>query len=251
MNKLLVLARNRKTYFIKRLIEEVGDARVSFADPWIDMLIPADVLLVRTFGSYRSDMDLDYIRRWQFGKVVNPLSALEVTRSKLTQGRVLKALGATILPTHHLDEVTESIEGGRFILKPQFGQGGRLIRVLTREELMAFDETDRDFVVQPYVAVKDEFRCFFIGYKTFTLKRRGGLAANFAAGGEAQLVAPIQELEDIVDRYRLQFGQVYGALDVLKIGDAYVPLEMNAVPGIEQLEAVTGQNIMRLLVQLL
>jgi hypothetical protein len=58
MNKLVVVAKNKDTYFIKRLIEEVGDSAILF-NPWLDFQIPeGQKYLVRTTGVYGIVLDL-------------------------------------------------------------------------------------------------------------------------------------------------------------------------------------------------
>ncbi len=70
MNKLVVVTKNKETYFVRRLIEEVGN-RAVFFNPWQDFILPeSEKYLVRTTGVYRSDLDLHFLSTLPVGSVM-------------------------------------------------------------------------------------------------------------------------------------------------------------------------------------
>ena len=56
MNKLVIITKNPQTYFIERLIKDVGEDKVKLFNPWTDLEFPmGENYLVRTTGVYGSD----------------------------------------------------------------------------------------------------------------------------------------------------------------------------------------------------
>ena len=94
-----------------------------------------------------------------------------------------------------------------------------------------------------------EYRYFFIkGQTPIVLERkaRSGIAANFRKEGEAKLVSFPSELQSTINNVVSQSQAHYGAIDLLvKDGEISI-LELNSAPGIEQVEKVSGQNVMAL-----
>jgi glutathione synthase/RimK-type ligase-like ATP-grasp enzyme len=260
MNKLWVLAKNFNTYFIQRLIDEVGE--VTCFNPW-DEPPPAaaqGVVLVRSSGVYRSDLDLEVIEQhFSHCRVLNPLSILKTFRSKPRQYQALESLGLKILPwldlqsatRQNLSEFIQLTGRQKFVLKPHRGQGGWGIRVLTGSETGPWlqQSSDREYLLQPYLEHAPEWRVFFHpDQPELCLRRKGTMAANFAQGGTAEVSRTPRELQHLVQELRSQ-GFAYGAVDALEWEGQFWPIDINATPGVEQLEAVTGQNIVRALVR--
>lgn len=255
MNKLCVVAKNKETYFIKRLIEEVGQSVMLF-DPWSDFTIPeAELYLVRTTGVYRSDLDLMLLQTLPPEKIVNGLNALRRFRSKDGQYEWFEKENFPAMPWLGL-KGTDLITVEKFfrlypeaVVKPLNGQGGRGIEGLNWENFKSWKKSrgsDEDYLLQPFIKDAIELRYFFIrGNEPIVLERKSksGLAANFRKQGEAKLSVLPTGLEPMIRDLVEKSGLMYGAVDLLiKDGHPYV-LEMNSVPGIEQLENISGMNI--------
>jgi len=91
-------------------------------------------------------------------------------------------------------------------------------------------------------------RCFFIKDDlkiTLERKSKTSIDANFKKQGNASLVELPTHLVSVIEKIIDLSGLYYGAIDLLVEGDEIYFLDINAVPGIEQLEAVSHQNIMR------
>ncbi len=264
MNKFLVLAKNKRTYFLRRLIEEVGEGAATILNPWEDRPEATyfERVLVRTSGVCPDTTDLDLLER-KFSAVtsVNPLPALRLFRTKKTQYEAFPAFRIPMLPWVDLKAVTrdgltvfmEKYPHERYIIKPHRGQGGWGVRGLTREELEHWfaSEVDREYLLQPLVRGATELRCFFIKDWCLTLERRNpsGGAANFTQGGEARVVATDPEVRALLAQLRKHVPIFYGALDLFRTPDGLITLEINSVPGIEQLERVSGENVMKKLLE--
>ena len=259
-NKLCVIAKNKETYFVKRLMEEVG--QVELFDPWSDYLLPeANFYLVRTTGIYRNDLDLMFIKSLPTNKVVNPYDALKRFRAKPAQFDWFDEKDIPSLPWM-------SIKGGdlinierffrlypKVVVKPHVGQGGWGIEALTWEEFKSWWKkkkgVDEDYLIQPLVRDARELRYFFIqGQRPIVFERtaKSGIVANFQREGAATVVDFPTEHQAGIDQLVTSSGAHYGAIDLFIHDDGRLSiLELNTVPGIQQLEKVSGQNVMKLL----
>jgi glutathione synthase/RimK-type ligase-like ATP-grasp enzyme len=255
MNKLCIIAKNKKTYFINRLIEEVGNGVVVF-DPWSDIEFhQAENYIVRTTGVYHSNLDLMMIKGLPSQQVYNSHESLQRFRSKHNQYSWFELVDVPILPWISLnsnDLVTLekfSVLYPEMVVKPHVGQGGWGIEVLKREDLRRwFKKEDKNYLLQPFIKGAAEFRYFFLKDSApIVLKRNAstGIAANFQKEGSAEVSELPVEFVPEIERLISLSGAHYGAIDLLiDHGRMYV-LELNTVPGIEQLEKVSQTNVMK------
>ncbi|MGE3608137.1 MAG: RimK family alpha-L-glutamate ligase [Bacteriovoracaceae bacterium] len=262
MNKLCIIAKNKNTYLIKRLIEELGQDEIKLFDPWSDIELPqSHKYLVRTTGVYKNDLDLMMISALPQNSVINPLHSLKRFRSKKVQYEWFDEMNISSLPWLYVKEVNEitiekfAILYPQVLVKPNFGQGGWGIEVFNKEGLLKWYKkqkrlADLDFIIQPFIAGADEFRYFFIKDQSFVLKRMGTtkVAANFRQEGKAE-VSKLPQGQEILDKLILESGCHYGVVDLLIKDHEVMILELNSVPGVEQLEKISGVNVSRLLLE--
>lgn len=257
MNKVCIVAKNKSTYFIKRLREEVG-REVPVFDPWSDIEFPeAGKYLVRTTGIYGNDLDLMLLRTRNAEKVINPLTALNRFRTKNAQYDWFEQNDIPCLPWLFV-KGSDLITIEKFfrlypelIVKPLRGQGGWGVEALTWDSFRQWKKKkgqDEDYLLQPFVKNSAEYRYFFLKDKPAVVlerKSKSGVAANFQRQGEARLSKVPDDFEAMLRDLTQKSGALYGAIDlIVQDGRPYV-LELNAVPGIEQLEKVSGHNIMK------
>lgn len=258
MNKLVIVAKNPSTYFIKRLMEEVGQG-VELFNPWQDLILPeGEKYLVRTTGVYGNDLDLLMLQSLPADKLVNPLSVLKRFRSKSSQYLWMEEQNISLL--HWLPlKGTDLITIEKFfrlypevVVKPLIGQGGWGVEVLKWDQFRPWWKKrlgkDEDYLIQPLVRGARELRHFFIkDGPGFTLERKAasGIAANFKRQGQASLVQLDDVHKQVMDQLIEKSGALYGAVDFFVERDRLTVLELNTVPGIEQLESVSGVNVAR------
>lgn len=257
MNKFCVIAKNKNTYFIKRLIEEVGQLPVF--DPWSDYDFPeAEKYIVRTTGIYRNDLDLMMLKGQSPEKVVNSYNVLNRFRTKSSQYYWFEDHHFSSLPWIPL-KGTDLVTIEKFfrlypelVVKPLAGQGGWGIEVLTWDKFKSWKKkkgADEDYLLQPFIKDATELRYFFLkGHEPIVLERtaKTGIAANFQREGSATVTTLPSEHKKAVEEIIQKSGAHYGAMDLLiKDGVLYV-LELNSVPGIEQLEKVSGKNVIQM-----
>lgn len=261
MNKLCIIAKNKNTYFVKRLIEEVGEGSVQVFDPWSDPVLPeSGCYLARTTGVYKNDLDLAFIGSLPSDKVVNPYSSLKLFRSKKSQYEWFEQFNFPCLPWLYLKDLDPlTIEKfcilyPQILVKPNLGQGGWGIQVFSKDELLSWCRKqkkmgDEDYILQPYISKAVEFRYFFIKkQKPIVLQRKpgSGVAANFRQIGEAVL-SDLPFGNDLLEGLIENSGAFYGAIDLFIQDGEILILELNTAPGIEQLEQVSGKNVARML----
>ncbi|MFP5385716.1 MAG: RimK family alpha-L-glutamate ligase [Bacteriovoracia bacterium] len=255
--KICLVAKNKETYFIKRLIEEVGQSEVTLFNPWSDLEIPAaDVYVVRTTGVYGSDLDLMLLKSLPAERIINPLPVLNKFRSKTVQYQWMDEENFPVLPWLSLKGMDLLMVEKFFrlypemVVKPTIGQGGWGVEGLTWESFKTWKNKkgkDEDYLLQPFVKNSRELRVFFCkGIGPLVLERRtkSGIAANFKKSGEARAVDLPSELTPLVSGLIEKSGAFYGAMDIILDENRPYVLEMNSVPGIEQLEQVSGKNVM-------
>jgi glutathione synthase/RimK-type ligase-like ATP-grasp enzyme len=260
MNKICVVAKNKETYFIKRLIEEVGQ-NLSLFNPWEDLEFPdADLYLSRCTGVYGSDLDLVFLKTVS-SKLINNFHVLNLFRSKKTQYEWFEHENIPSLPWISIQgQNLTTIEKffrlyPESVVKPLVGQGGWGVEKLVWGEFKSWKKkknSDDRYLLQPLIKDGREYRTFFIqGGKSWTLERknRSGVAANFKNQGEAILTQLPPEASSEIQRLIEMSKAHYGAIDLI-IKDGIISiLELNIAPGVEQLEKVTGENVVRELVE--
>lgn len=262
MNKLVVLAKNQNTYFIKRLMEEVGEGVACF-NPWQDFILPeAPVYLSRCTGVYGNDLDLMFLKTLPAGKIINPLGTLQRFRSKSSQYTWMEERNLPCLPWIPLPGM-DLIQVERFfrlyprsVVKPLIGQGGWGVEELNWERFRSWWKkrkgNDEQYLLQPLVQDARELRYFFIKDNfSLVLERKAlsGISANFQKQGSAEVSTLPAEFQTTIETLIKESGAIYGAIDLFIEDGRLQILELNSVPGIEQLEKVSGINIMQSLCQ--
>lgn len=256
MNRLCIVAKNFQTHFIRRLTEEVGGDVASF-NPWEDSVLPpAEVYLLRSTGIYGSSKDLEALSGER--NVINSIRAHRIFREKQSQYTFFDSIKHPSLTWLNLRSADLSTartfvsDHEEILVKPNRGQGGWGIEVLNCQTIQSWwDRGDLDYVAQPYRPDLREGRLFFIGTEQRWIlereKAQGAVAANFKQEGRARVLSlPSTHLE-ILEGLIQESGAAYGAIDFLFDASEVFTLELNVVPGIEQLEMTTGENVARLL----
>lgn len=261
MNKICVVTKNPDTYFVKRLTEEVGESIVLF-NPWTDFLFPeVDLYLSRCSGVYGSDLDLMFLKSVPKNRLVNNIDVLNLFRSKSIQYEWFEKEDIPSLPwlpVKGVDLLT--IEKffrlyPELIVKPIIGQGGWGVEKITWPQFKSWKKkkgTDQDYLLQPFIKEATEYRYFFIKGRSpiiFERKIKSGFAANFKNQGEAFISELPQSAQHKLKQLETLSGAHYGAIDLLIKENQVIVLELNVVPGIEQLEKVSGINVIKELLE--
>jgi glutathione synthase/RimK-type ligase-like ATP-grasp enzyme len=191
-------------------------------------------------------------------KLINPLEVLKLFRSKPQQYLWMESENIPLLPWLSLKGSSVlTIEKffrlyPEVVVKPTIGQGGWGITILNWMQFKSWwkkkqAKKDEQYLIQPFMRGVQELRYFFIkNGPSYVLERQAttGSVANFKRQGVARLASPrteiINQLEELVEKS----GALYGAIDLFFDGKNISILELNSVPGIEQLESSTQINVM-------
>lgn len=264
MNKICVVAKNKNTYFINRLKEEFNQD-VALFDPWSDLELPeAETYICRTTGIYHSDLDLLILGSLPPGKVINPVQVLKRFRSKMTQWHWFDENNIPCLPWLSLknEELLTVLKFSRLypqlVVKPNFGQGGWGVEALNEGNIDSWIKKkkkagDLDYLIQPLVKDAQEYRYFFISGESpvvFKRKALSGIAANFQRQGVAEIATFPERFQKEIDRLIELSGACYGAIDLFITGESLIVLELNTVPGFEQVEKISGHNLIGKLIRI-
>jgi RimK family alpha-L-glutamate ligase len=245
-----------------------GSARDSFSPPALAM---ADVVLVRGMpGAAAPDDRLEEVvfRMDALGlmaargtRVINSPRALESAIDKYLSLARLAAAGLPVPRTLVVQDVARVAEawdalGGDCVMKPLFGSRGRgLHRLNDRAALSAWLDLPETRQRPQAVVYLQEFihhggwdaRLFVLGSDVFAMRRwakAGEWRTNIARGGRPEPFAAPQAWIDVALRAATTLETDIAGIDLVQSADGSpVILEVNAVPGWQALQAVTGIDI--------
>lgn len=221
--------------------------------------------LVRTSGTRYDDFDLLVAKHFEDTglAVSNPLSSLPEFRSKDGQALFFKRHKLPSIPTvvlrgalneNYWEEIVKL--GGstqKFILKMARGNQGTGVNLINGEQsLKSILETfyalkDQRFLIQPFVAHKKEWRVFFIKGRIAGVIEKSLTGEDFRGNSKRSkgkfLKKIPRDLEQLALMAAHSSGLDYCGIDLMETKKGPVFLEINAVPGFEQMEELSGLNI--------
>jgi ribosomal protein S6--L-glutamate ligase len=279
--RMLVLAQARGSYTTRRLVEAAKRARhkvdvhspvhfrLGFGDvnfvgaqkggP-VDIVIPRYGASLQTYGSaVLSQFEATGVRAF------NPSGSIVLVRNRVQamQTFVLAGLplpkAALIRRPDDVDAAIAAVGGLPVMLRRVSGQPtfGALY-CETREGCLAALEAlwglgHEVLVSQHFPELRGEaLRCLIVrGEAVAAIRRKVRMVRTrfrFERRGKASEVTPPRALAQLLERVHLVTGLNLAGVDVLETRDGYRVLEVNAVPGIEQLEMTTGRDLAKVIV---
>lgn len=197
-----------------------------------------------------------------WGKQVNPWDLRLALWDKAHQAMWLGQRGVAAVPSFMVQgELLKDDPSWRafvqqhgqqeWVLKFNRGQRGVGVHFVKDEtELLAWLETlrrmgDQDFLVQPRLHEGFEGRLVLLDGQPWAWLERTGERANFAQGGSAREIL-WKDAPTAVKKVAEQLSIPGTALAIdLWVADQVHVMDVNTVPGFEQLEAVTGRNFVK------
>lgn len=272
LKKLIIASESNNLYTTKRLFEE--GTKLKYSTKWInpyeshltclDINKTTGTYLIRTTGIRYDDFDLVCAKNYslQNFKIFNQLEALQIFRSKDTQSLFFKQHGLQAIPSFiYRGKLTEEIwnqliefsPSGNFILKMNKGNQGVGVNFIQgAQSLKSLLETfhamkDQRFIIQPFMPHKKEFRVFIINNEIHAIVERTISKEDFRGNAKrsfGKLVKKIPaELQNEIERSFLLSGLSYCGIDILCDDEGYKFIEINPVPGFEQIEVLSKKNI--------
>lgn len=190
--------------------------------------------------------------------VINPPRALEIAIDKYLSLAVLAQAGIPV-PRTIVAQDEAGVErawqtlGGDCVFKPLFGSQGRGIeRLSSQESLAAFVSAggppDGVLYLQEFVPHDGwDARVLLVGDRAYAMRRvsdAGDWRTNVARGARPERFEPPAPWIDLARRAAAAVGTEIAGVDLLPATDGrLLVLEVNAVPGWQALETVSGESI--------
>ncbi|MHC5082093.1 MAG: ATP-grasp domain-containing protein [Planctomycetota bacterium] len=189
--------------------------------------------------------------------LLNPLPGLQSARNKF---KTFEALRRANIPTpdttlvsdpDRLEAAADRVGGFPVIMKPLHatqGSGVSIVRDASsgRTLLEHFLARGEGAVFQTRIpeAMNGDIRLIIVGPRILGAMRRnvaiGDFRANLHQGGIPEALPPSDALRDLAFRAVGALGLRFAGVDVVQTAKGYQVLEINASPGIEGFEGVTG-----------
>lgn len=245
-----------------------------------------DLVINRATSLNFDDLDLSLLSYFESRKVEcrNPLHSFELLRNKERQLMELGHLNIRTPPSLHLrgalDEkkieqikavitkwqklkIVEKKYNDHFVLKTMRGNKGIGVNLVRGfDSLTSLLETfwalgDQRIILQPYLQHRKEYRLFFIksGHSYLIEKTNG--EDDFRSNANRsktkwikRIPKNLQPINEITETVCQHFNLHYAGLDFWQAANGeFILGEVNPVPGFENIEALTGENIARVLLE--
>ncbi|MCE3012388.1 MAG: hypothetical protein LW878_04910 [Proteobacteria bacterium] len=266
--KCSLLSLHTSNFASRRLAEEAAQMSLSLQviDPQTLTLSHAprdvfDLTLNRISVVEMNEFYSALLHQKGWGRQVNSLELKLQCRDKAHQLLWLSNNGFRIIPFLCLRGKPERFQGElqaflshhqEWVLKMNRGQRGVGVHMLSSTaELEGWLESlwrmgDQDFLIQPRLKVRHEWRVSLIGSEFMCVLKRASREGKANAHAEQEVAwvkDPPQELRDLLEGFKRAAKFDYLALDILEDGDGLFINDLNTTMGFEQLEKITGYNI--------
>ncbi len=282
--KLLILSRKKSLYSTHRLAEEAGVAGhdVKVVDPLKCVIsvvggqgglllngkpLPKAEAVIPRIGTHGTAYCISVVRQFQLMGVpcVNDHGPIARARNKLGCLQILAQHGVRVPDTvitrypRRLDRLMELVGGTPLILKLLRGtQGTGVIFADSAAAVESMLETiwslGEDIMLQRFIAESKgkDLRALVIDGKVRASMRRigreGEFRSNIHRGGVGEKVKLPAAYEHAAVQAAETCGLKVAGVDLLESSEGPMVLEVNSSPGFQGLEAATGKNVARMIV---
>ena len=271
--KLLLISRNPNLPTISRIYEESKHLNLelqlfnpeyfslSFADTsgYFEEVFQSDRILNRYTSVNEQDLDLELFPKKIIDKHINHPLGVRTTRSKLNQlvyftennyQTIPSLISKGLLNEEVINTFIES-HGDCYLAKPIRGNGGKGITLFdSARSLKSYLESchdlrDQNFIIQPIIPSAIEIRVFLVNFQALYLikketnQNQEDLRLNLSRNPSIEFLNPQNDNSTIVEqavKISKDLGLKLCAIDFLINKDNEYILEINSVPGWEQLE---------------
>ena len=255
--KIAILSRNPKLYSTRRLVEageQMGHEMHVIDHLHCDLVIekkhPAIVYKKKRLEDFDAVIPRIGASVTFYGTaVVRQFEMMKVSRAGL-------GLPKTVFTndTRNVEEVVDEVGGAPLIIKLLEGTQGLGVvlaenRKAAESVLEAFHGLKARVIVQEFIkeAKGADIRAFVVdGVVVGAMKRQGKegeFRSNLHRGGTASIIELTDEEETVAIKAAKAMGLGVAGVDMLQSARGPLILEVNSSPGLEGIEAATGQNI--------
>lgn len=254
--RLILLSRRPDVYSMRRLAEEASGLgfAVEITDPETYQPKSPDELIWPRLGLWRFHEALAHLVPFENEgrNFVNKPSALARARDKAGMARALLEAG---LPHPHTEPRPDWSRFATWVAKPRFGGQGFGLELVSSDPEVAQLDPSWEWIFQELIPPQE------VGDARLLVSERGLIAAmsrrrapgewrtNLTRGAEPVAFVPTTELIEQAQRARQLTGLRIAGVDLLPSVNGWVVLEVNGSPGFEGLEAASGVNVARKLLE--
>jgi ribosomal protein S6--L-glutamate ligase len=283
--KIAVMSRKKRLYSTKRLVDEVeklGHEAVVI-DPLKCVLLISSgnprllyggrevkdvAVVIPRIGTFATGYSIAVVRHFDTLKVpcVNDHGPIARARNKLGCLQLLAKKGIRVPDTlisrypRNLDKLIENVGGTPVILKLLRGtQGTGVIFAESHASVESMLETiwslGEDIMLQRFIAESKgrDIRALVIDGEVRSCMRRigreGEFRSNIHRGGMGERLKLPKEYEEAAVAATRAVGLDLAGVDILESEDGPLVIEVNSSPGFQGLEAATGDNVARMIVE--
>lgn len=221
----------------------------------------------RTTGTNYDDFDLVVTKHHaDMGMTVtNPIEALSLFRTKDSQSlffnfhkipSIKTMLYRGVLTEEMKQSLSDLSKNGKYILKMSRGNQGIGVNFLeSKKSLMSILETfhamrDQRFMIQPFVEHTREWRLFIVRGEVLACIEKKISSEDFRGNSKRSTAKYLKKIPAEIESIALHaFSKShlhYAGIDLLETKDKKIlVLEVNAIPGFEQAEELSGRNLAR------
>ena len=197
-------------------------------------------------------------------KVLNNAHAFRLARNKWQSLQLLAAYGLPIPSTSYIGELVESssqlvLHSPSVVLKTLVGMQGTGVelcegKAIALNKLETLKQAGEKALVQDFIAETrgQDIRAFVIGKQVVAGMQRtagnGNFRANLHQGGKAESIDLTEEEKMIAIQATKAIGLDVAGVDLIRTNQGPMILEVNASPGLEGIEKISGKDIAGMMV---
>uniref|UniRef100_UPI000E5CD91C ATP-grasp domain-containing protein n=1 Tax=Haemophilus parahaemolyticus TaxID=735 RepID=UPI000E5CD91C len=221
------------------------------------------------FGATSTEMGCYVLQHFEIKKtkVLNSAQAFRLARDKWQSLQLLAAYGLPIPSTSYIGELVESssqlaLHFPSVVLKTLVGMQGTGVELYKEtstalNKLKMLKQVGEKALVQDFIAETrgQDIRAFVIGDQVVASMQRtagnGDFRANLHQGGKAESIELTGEEKQIAIQATKAIGLDVAGVDLIRTKQGPMILEVNASPGLEGIEKVSGNDIAGMMVDYL
>ncbi|RDE83304.1 RimK family alpha-L-glutamate ligase [Haemophilus parahaemolyticus] len=221
------------------------------------------------FGATSTEMGCYVLQHFEIKKikVLNNAQAFRLARDKWQSLQLLAAYGLPIPSTSYIGELVESssqlaLHFPAVVLKTLVGMQGTGVELYEEtsaalNKLKMLKQVGEKALVQDFIAETrgQDIRAFVIGDQVVASMQRtagnGDFRANLHQGGKAESIELTEEEKQIAIQATKAIRLDVAGVDLIRSKQGPMILEVNASPGLEGIETVSGKDIAGMMVDYL
>ena len=244
-------------------------ARLFYQTPEQELALGEYQAVLPRFGATSTEMGCYVLQHFEINKtkVLNNAQAFRLARNKWQSLQLLSAYGLPIPSTSYIGELVESssqlaLHFPSVVLKTLVGMQGTGVELYEEtstalNKLKMLKQVGEKALVQDFIAETrgQDIRAFVIGDQVVASMQRtagnGDFRANLHQGGKAESIELTEEEKRIAIQATKAIRLDVAGVDLIRTKQGPMILEVNASPGLEGIETVSGKDIAGMMVDYL